>query len=182
MSILDLLTLILVSLWSNAISNSFELKCRIVHRMLLGFYTGASYTASPQDAGVGESWWAGVVFSERQPTLVCGTLSSLRTQLSILTRWHILSGVGPLWFSNCCFAYNVNNIFSTCGACSEVHVNLDKEQSISVSRAKHMLAPLGMPKWVWPSMNQYKVFFVQTSTLLPLSIHQKFTKHGRCCM
>ena len=64
--------------------------------MLLVFYAGASYTASPQDAGVGESWWAGVVFSQRQPTLVCGTLSSLRKQSNILTQWDILSGVGPL--------------------------------------------------------------------------------------
>ena len=67
-----------MSLWANAISNSFELKCRIVHQMLLVVYAGASYTASPQDAGVGESWWAGVVFSQRQPTLVCGTLNSFK--------------------------------------------------------------------------------------------------------
>jgi hypothetical protein len=33
---------------------------------------------------------------------------------------------------------------------------------------------------VWPSMNQYKMFFVQTSTLPPRT-HQKLTKHGRFC-
>ena len=31
-------------------------------------------------------------------------------------------------------------------------------------RSKLILAPLGMPKWVWPSMNQYRMFFVKTST------------------
>jgi hypothetical protein len=25
---------------------------------------GASYTAGPQDAGMGEGWWAGIVFSQ----------------------------------------------------------------------------------------------------------------------
>ena len=38
-----------------------------------------------------------------------------------------------------------------------------------------------MPKWVWSSMNQYRMFLVQTSTPTP-SMHQKFTKDGRCCM
>jgi hypothetical protein len=40
------------------------------------------------------------------------------------------------------------------------------------------LAPLGMPKWIRPSMDQYSMFFVQTSTLPP-SMHRKLTKHGR---
>ena len=35
-----------------------------------------------------------------------------------------------------------------------------------------------MPKWVWPSMNWYRMFFGQTSTLPP-SMHQKLSKHGR---
>jgi hypothetical protein len=47
-------------------------------------------------------------------------------------------------------------------------------------RAKLILAPLGMPKWVWPSMNRYRMFFVQTSTIPPC-MHQKLTKHGRFC-
>jgi hypothetical protein len=47
-------------------------------------------------------------------------------------------------------------------------------------RAKLILAPLGMPKRIWPSMNQYRIFFVQTSTLPPC-MHQKLTKHGRFC-
>ena len=38
----------------------------------------------------------------------------------------------------------------------------------------------GMPKWVWSSMNRYRIFFVQTSTLPP-HMHQKLTKHGRFC-
>ena len=48
-------------------------------------------------------------------------------------------------------------------------------------RAKLMLAPLGMAKWVWPLMDRYRMFFIQSSTL-PLSVHQKFTEHERCCM
>ena len=43
------------------------------------------------------------------------------------------------------------------------------------------LAPLGMPKWVWPSMNRYRMFYLQTSTLPP-RMHHKLTKHGRFCM
>jgi hypothetical protein len=41
-------------------------------------------------------------------------------------------------------------------------------------------APLGMPKWVWPFMYRYKMFFVQTSTLPP-RMCQKLTKHRRFC-
>jgi hypothetical protein len=47
-------------------------------------------------------------------------------------------------------------------------------------RAKLILAPLDMPKWVWPFMNRYRMFFVQTSTLPP-RMHHKLTKHGRFC-
>ena len=41
-------------------------------------------------------------------------------------------------------------------------------------RAKLILAPLGMPTWVWPSMNWYSMFFVQISTL-PRNMHRKLT-------
>ena len=40
-------------------------------------------------------------------------------------------------------------------------------------------ASLGMPKWVWPSFNQYRMF-IQTSTLPP-TMQRKLMKHGRCC-
>ena len=52
-------------------------------------------------------------------------------------------------------------------------------------RSKIILAPLGMPKWVWPSMNQYRVIFVKTFWMLKshYSKHApKVTQHGRCCM
>jgi hypothetical protein len=39
-------------------------------------------------------------------------------------------------------------------------------------RVNFMLAPLGMPKWVWASMNQYRMFFIQSSTPTPI-VHQK---------
>ena len=35
-------------------------------------------------------------------------------------------------------------------------------------------------KWVWSSMNRYRMFFVQTSTRPP-NMHLKLTKHGRFC-
>ena len=42
-------------------------------------------------------------------------------------------------------------------------------------RAKLILAPLCMPKWVWPSMNRCRMVFVQNFPLPP-------SMHGRCCM
>ena len=37
------------------------------------------------------------------------------------------------------------------------------------------------PHLIWsPSMNRYRMFLVQSS--LPSSMHQKLTKHGKCCM
>ena len=48
-------------------------------------------------------------------------------------------------------------------------------------RVKLILAPLGIPKWVWPSMNRFRKFFIWTSTL-PSSIHRQLTKHRWCCM
>jgi hypothetical protein len=56
----------------------------------------------------------------------------------------------------------------------------DRTFHIGSWRAKLILAPLGMSKLVWPSMNRYRMFFVQTSTLPP-RMHHKFTKHGRFC-
>ena len=46
-------------------------------------------------------------------------------------------------------------------------------------RAKLSLAPSGIPKWVWLSMNRFRVFFVEISTLPP-SMHSKLTQYGRC--
>ena len=39
---------------------------------------------------------------------------------------------------------------------------------------------LSLRKWVSPSMNRYRMFFVQMSTQPP-NMHQKLTKHGRFC-
>ena len=41
-----------------------------------------------------------------------------------------------------------------------------------------------MPNWVsvWPIMNQYKMFYVQTSTWLRPNMCRKFLEHGRNCM
>jgi hypothetical protein len=46
---------------------------------------------------------------------------------------------------------------------------------------KLIWAPLGMLRWVWPSMYQYRMFFIQIQTLPP-SMHSRFSEHGRCCM
>ena len=46
-------------------------------------------------------------------------------------------------------------------------------------KAKLILAPLGIQKWVRPSMDQYRMFFGQTSTRPP-SMNRKPIKHGRC--
>jgi hypothetical protein len=43
---------------------------------------------------------------------------------------------------------------------------------------KLSLAPLSMPKWVWPSLNWCTMFFVQTSTLTP-SMNLELTEHGK---
>ena len=48
-------------------------------------------------------------------------------------------------------------------------------------KAKLILAPLGIQKWVRPSMDQYRMFFMQTSTRPP-SMNRKPIKHGRCCI
>jgi len=48
---------------------------------------------------------------------------------------------------------------------------------ISSLGVKFILAPFGMPNWVWLSMNQYKKFYVQNSTLPP-SMDQKLIEHA----
>jgi hypothetical protein len=43
--------------------------------------SGSSYTAGPQDAGVGEGWWAGIVFNREQPTLVHDILTLFSSRI-----------------------------------------------------------------------------------------------------
>ena len=83
-----------------------------------------------------------------------------------------LSRVGPLWFF-------INNFFPPVVHASEVMFEI--EWLATHSGAKLILPPLKMQNWAWPSMNQYRMFFIQTSTLPP-SMHQQFTKYRRCCM
>lgn len=42
-----------------------------IQPLLFHNIAGASYTAGPQDAGMGEGWWAGIVFSQSHLGLVC---------------------------------------------------------------------------------------------------------------
>ena len=43
-------------------------------------------------------------------------------------------------------------------------------------REKLILAPLGMPKWVWPSMNRYTMLFVQTWSLLQIGRREEISE------
>jgi hypothetical protein len=47
-------------------------------------------------------------------------------------------------------------------------------------RVKLVLACQEVLKWVWSSMNWYRMFYVKTSTLPP-RMHQKLTEHGKIC-
>ena len=86
----------------------------------------------------------------------------------------LLSGVSPLCSSIGCFAYN-NNSLSTRGASSEALFEFMWIATyFSSLRTRVILAPLHMPKRVWPSMNQSRIFFVQPSTLTP-RMHRKPT-------
>ena len=69
---------------------------------------------------------------------------------------------------------------STCdSACLEVVFEFDWRATYFgfLMKAKLILAPLGLPKWVWTSLNRYRVFLVQTSTWLPPSVHQKISRN-----
>jgi hypothetical protein len=78
-------------------------------------------------------------------------------------------------------AYKTNNISALVLHTWRLCLNLNEGPTyFSSLRAKLILALLGMPKWVWPLMNQYRMFFVQTSTPPP-RMHQKLTKHGKFC-
>ena len=95
---------------------------------------------------------------------------------------HISLAIGlskTLWFAMGCFAYHVNKLLPLCGACLELVFEVEpRATNFGSLRVKLNLAPLGMPKWVWPSMNRDKMFFIQTSTIPP-SMHRKLTEHGR---
>ena len=61
-------------------------------------------------------------------------------------------------------------------ACSEVVIEFEWRATYSSSwRVKLRLAPLSMPKWVWPSMNQCRMFCIQTPTLPPI-MHQQLNQ------
>lgn len=61
-------------------------------------------------------------------------------------------------------------------------LNLNKGLPILVRESQSQVlaarGPLRMPKWVWPLMNWYRTFFIQTSTV-PRKVHCKLTAHGR---
>ena len=92
-----------------------------------------------------------------------------------------------------CFVCNINNSFhlsyilrgSVWISMKSNLCRFNKEENkylLWALRAKSILAPLGVPIWIWPTLNQCRMFFVQTSTWLPPRMHQKLIEHGRCCM
>ena len=118
--------------------------------------------------------WAQVQLAKlAQPAhIILATMLSPSLQIHLyctmeipLTQWDFLAGVGPLWFSIGSFPYKINTLFE-----------FDRRATYFGSlRAKLILAPLGTPKWVWPTMNPHRMFFIQTSTPPPRMYH-KLTK------
>ena len=99
-----------------------------------------------------------------------------------LTQWEFLLAVGPLMTSYwlLCIQVSIISFHLWCMLGGSVELKW-RGTYFSSLRTKLILAPLGIPKWVWPSMNWYRMFFGQTSTL-PSSMHWKPTKHGLCCI
>ena len=93
-------------------------------------------------------------------------------ELSFNSSWHLVGS----WL----FCLQTVHVWYVFGACVEVVWRFEQRTYIGSWRAKLILAPLGTPKWVWSSMNWYRMLFVQTSTLPP-RMHHKHTKHGRFC-
>jgi hypothetical protein len=80
------------------------------------------------------------------------------------------------------FCIQYQQFLSTSGAFLEVVFDFEQRATYFGSlRAKLILAPLGMPKRVCPSISQYRMFFAQTF-IPPPSMHYELAKHGRCCM
>ena len=69
-----------------------------------------------------------------------------------------------------------------CGACLEAVVEIEQRAThFGALRTKFILAPLGLSKRVWSSINRQRMFFVKTSTLFP-SMCCKAIEHGRYCV
>ena len=70
-----------------------------------------------------------------------------------------------------CLCINNQEFLSTRGACVEVVFECEwRATCFGLLRVKLILALLGIPEWVWPLMDQYRMFFVRTSTRPP-SMH-----------
>ena len=68
-----------------------------------------------------------------------------------LIQWDFLLGVGPYDFPTIVCIQNRLFEFEW------------KATYFGSLRAKLILSPLGMPKWVWLSTNQYRIYFIQIS-------------------
>jgi hypothetical protein len=103
---------------------------------------------------------------------ISGTISlALHTLESSLTSMGLLSGVYFLWISIGLFCIQYQYFLPTGGASSEVVFEFEMKSNLfRFIKGQLIWAPLGMPKWVWPSKTRYRMLLVQTSTL-PSSKH-----------
>jgi hypothetical protein len=82
------------------------------------------------------------------------------------------------------FAYDTYHVLVSfsCMCGLGVEVSMKNILCCSLQTIKLILACEEVLKCIWPSMSRYIMFFVQTSTLSLVSMHQKLTKHGKCYM
>ena len=88
-------------------------------------------------------------------------------------------GVGPLWFP-IANALSIISFHLSCMLGGSVRIKW-RAPYFGALKAKLILAPLGMPNEFDSQWINFRMFYVQTSTLPP-GMHCKLTKHGSCCM
>ena len=116
--------------------------------------------------------------NDMPPSLFLVMLASLQTSesLSSWIFWVILQLYGTFllelvpWMLHWLFCILLS-IFSFHLWCMLVFEFEWRATYFSSLRAKLVTASLGMPKWVWPSINWYSTFFIPTSAL-PASMHK----------
>ena len=103
---------------------------------------------------------------------------SLALNRVILTQWVFSVGIWSLMILKI-----YSSFFPLVLHARKQCLNVNEEQPISVDWGPNsLLSPLGMENWIWPSMDRYRMYCVETCTLLPSSMYRKPTEHGRCCM
>lgn len=91
-------------------------------------------------------------------------------------------GSWPMWLSLCrCLACDNSNLFPLVGACSIVVLEFERSATTYFGSLRVELgcASLGMPNWVWSSMNRMPMFICSNPEATS-KLHLKL--NGRCCM